>query len=109
MGILDGIFPERMAEHMLGDIDAGNLVQMGGSGMAEQPGVERFFNAHAVCRVSENILKGPRGYPSVAFCRQERPFCTAGQFKIRRDDLADAMGQHHAADLTAFFPDPQQT
>ena len=43
MGIPVGVGPEGMAKNMLGDIYAGDLVLMGGRGMAEQPGVELFI------------------------------------------------------------------
>ena len=57
MGVLQGIVPPLVAEHSLGDGSAGDLVEMGGGGMAEKVGVEAFIYAEVVRGGAEDILQ----------------------------------------------------
>ena len=66
VGIAQSVMPPLMAEDRLGDGGAGRLIEQGGGGMAEEPGMERPVDAELVGCSSKDILQGTGRDPLVA-------------------------------------------
>ncbi len=109
MGVFLGVGPAAVAEYLLGNLDAGNLVELGSSGMAKQSGVQLFIDTEMIGRSSEDILQSARGDAFFAFGNQQRSFFAAPRLQIVANDFTNTVGQDHAAVPSSFFPDPQQT
>ncbi len=108
MCVFKGVCPVAVAEHVLCNLDAGNLVKMSSRGMAEKPGVQLFIDAEMIGRCSEDILQCARGDAFFSFGYEQGSFFAGLVNKIVANDFTKTVRQHHAAVPSSFFPDPQQ-
>ncbi len=105
----EGIGPAVVAEHLLRNLDSGNLVELDSSGMAKQPGVQLFIDTEMIGCSAEYILQSARGDAFFAFGYEQRSFFAAPRLQIVTNDFSNTVGQDHAAVPSSFFPDPRQT
>ena len=89
---------------LLCNVDAGNLVKMSCSGMAEQPGVQLFIDPELIGRCSEDILQSAWGDTFFAFGYEQRSFFAALRIQIVTDDFTNTVRQYHTAVPSSFLP-----
>ena len=94
VGVLQGIVPPLVAEHSLGDGSTCDLVEMGGSGMAEKVSMEAFINAEAVCGGSKNILQDSRRDAFFSGGEKERAFIKVKPGSIDFEEISQQFRQN---------------
>jgi len=56
VSVFDYVGPAAVAKDLLCYLNAGNLIEMGGSRMSEQPGMQFFIDTELIDHCPENVL-----------------------------------------------------
>ena len=108
MCVFEGVGPAAVAEHVLSNVGAGDLVQMGCGGVTKQPGVQFFIDTELIGCGTEDILQGARRDAFFAFGYEQRSFFAVPGMQITLDDFTKTVRQEDVSLPASFFPDPQQ-
>ena len=93
----------------LGDIHACVLIDLGGSGMAEEMAVKMFVNGQAFFSRIKDVLNRSWGYAFISFGEKKRPHLSVRPLQIFIDVYAENLRYGQRPSDISLFTDPEKT